>query len=240
MKLKSIVIALTVATGALAEDLSQLFEKAYYLDTGKGQQKKALEIYREIAATEVTPENKATVIKALKRLLALYDTATAAALKTALQQMNLDFEKGPASADLLYPANWGGGGQGYEITADGKVKHSGKYACRIRKTEGDSGFATITGHIPPHLLAGRKVRISGTMKLDAVSGMAGLWMRADKESQPVAFYNMSDRQIKGTADWQEYRFELDIPTNIDNVNFGALCSGSGTLWVDDITIELID
>ena len=34
-----------------ADDLQQRYEKAYYLETAKGQTEEALEIYREIAST---------------------------------------------------------------------------------------------------------------------------------------------------------------------------------------------
>jgi hypothetical protein len=59
-----------------AGDLSQLYEKAYFLETAKGQTEAALEIYRRIAATEPIGGEKDTTIKALKRLIEIYTVST--------------------------------------------------------------------------------------------------------------------------------------------------------------------
>jgi hypothetical protein len=59
---------------SVAEDLAQLYEKAYFLETAKGQTEAALEIYREIAAMETTGENYETVSKTLTRMLNIYST----------------------------------------------------------------------------------------------------------------------------------------------------------------------
>jgi hypothetical protein len=64
----TLLTALCIGSAAFAEDLSQAYEKAYFLETAKGQTEEALKIYREIAAAEPTDENRAVVVKALQRL----------------------------------------------------------------------------------------------------------------------------------------------------------------------------
>ncbi|RKX37241.1 MAG: hypothetical protein DRP64_17510 [Verrucomicrobia bacterium] len=72
MKCCVLILALILAVASLGDDLSQLYEKAYFLETAKGQTEEALTIYREIAATEATAENKVTIRKTLTRMQLLY------------------------------------------------------------------------------------------------------------------------------------------------------------------------
>ena len=47
------------------------------------------------------------------------------------------------------------------------------------------------------------------------------------------------RRIRGTSDWTEYRIELPLKPEALRVVFGALLSGPGKVWVDDLQI-LVD
>ena len=72
MKKTLIALLMITTTAALADNLTQLYEKAYFLETAKGQTEQALEIYREIAATKATDENQETICRALGRMQSLY------------------------------------------------------------------------------------------------------------------------------------------------------------------------
>ena len=72
MKKTIALILIACTTASFAEDLSQLYEKAYYLETAKGQPAQALEIYRRIAVTKATKKNREVLVKTLERMLALY------------------------------------------------------------------------------------------------------------------------------------------------------------------------
>jgi len=41
-----------------------------------------------------------------------------------------------------------------------------------------------------------------------------------------------------TTDWKRYEIELPVAANTTNINFGAILSGDGTAWFDDLTVEL--
>ena len=68
---------------------------------------------------------------------------------------------------------------------------------------------------------------------------AGLWMRVDVDSRPVAFDNMGKRPVKGRTDWKQYSVVLDVPNDATNINFGFLIAGEGTLWGDELNFEVI-
>ncbi len=60
---------LAIAQVCAADDLQQRYEKAYYLETAKGQPTKAAEIYKTIIDAEVTDQNRKTIKKSLLQLL---------------------------------------------------------------------------------------------------------------------------------------------------------------------------
>ncbi|HEY8240554.1 MAG TPA: M56 family metallopeptidase, partial [Kiritimatiellia bacterium] len=154
------------------------------------------------------------------------------AVAQGAQNLNLDFEQGQAG--------WGGGGEGYALTVDDAVKHGGKFAGKIRSLQaGSQGFGSYTGTLQPSSVGGKRVRLSGWLKLENVTGAVSLWMRADKGGQPAAFETLQQQGINGTRDWKEYAIEIDIPEGTDNINFGALLAGGGTLWADDLRIETV-
>ncbi|VGO15938.1 hypothetical protein PDESU_04527 [Pontiella desulfatans] len=65
-------IALSLVITSFADDLSQLYEKAYFLETAKGQTQEALEVYKTIIATNATDGNRQILIQSLQRMLTLH------------------------------------------------------------------------------------------------------------------------------------------------------------------------
>ncbi len=64
-----IITALLLTHACEANELNQKYEKAYYLETAKGQVKKAAALYQSIAEQEPSAENKAAIKNSLLRLL---------------------------------------------------------------------------------------------------------------------------------------------------------------------------
>ena len=63
-------------------------------------------------------------------------------------------------------------------------------------------------------------------------------MRIDPD---IGFDNMmsSGRAIRGTTDWTQYEIILDLkPKQAQEIVFGALLVGNGTLWVDKLVLEI--
>jgi len=109
----------------------------------------------------------------------------------------------------------------------------------LRFTPKPMSFVTATGTLPVADFAGHHVRYSGFIRTKDVSLYAGLWMRADTPDSVGAFDNMADQEIKGTKDWNRYTFDLDIPKNTNNINFGVLMASEGDAWFDSLAV-LVD
>lgn len=155
---------------------------------------------------------------------------------------NLDFEAGVG--DEGRPADWTGGGEGYELSVDEAEKHGGNASGRIRAsvTAPSDGFGTLTKCTDAAPLTGSKITYAGFLKTQDVTGSGGLWFRVDgpqegEQQNVLAFDNMSDRPIRGTTDWERHEIVLDVADEAVQVCFGFLLTGLGTVWGDDLSVS---
>jgi hypothetical protein len=140
-----------------------------------------------------------------------------------------------------HPSDWGGGGQGYELSRDDTVQHRGKASGSVKSTGTEpKGFGTFTQAFRADRYRGKRLRMTGYVKSDGVEGWAGLWIRVDgKDKTGLAFDNMQARPIKGSTDWQKYEIVLDVPDESEEIYFGFLVAEKGRAWVDDIEFEAV-
>jgi len=88
---------------------------------------------------------------------------------------------------------------------------------------------------------GKRVRFRGWVKTHRVGGWAGLWIRVDSEDREnIAYDDMADRAIRGTTDWTRYDVVIDVPEKATIVNVGIVLSGSGQVWLDTCSFEVVD
>lgn len=145
---------------------------------------------------------------------------------------NLNFE----SFDKELPSLWTTFGDSTaKISADSKEKQEGKTSALFHATE-NSGFKALMYTLPENY-AGKKITLSGYIKTENITdGFAGLWLRIDPE---IAFDNMKKVDLKGTNDWKKYEVTLNMsPENTQKIVFGALLSGKGKMWVDNLKISI--
>jgi hypothetical protein len=150
---------------------------------------------------------------------------------------------GQARGDV--PSGWFAAGSdptSYEFTIDTKEKKGGKasgsYEAKDPKAD---NFGTAMQQFAADDFKGKRVRMSAWVKAKDVDEWAGLWMRVDGlKKSPLAFDNMGERPIKGTADWKKYEIVLDVPEDSAQIAFGILMKGKGRVWVDDFKFEAVD
>lgn len=127
----------------------------------------------------------------------------------------------------------------YRTGVDRTDVHDGLPSAYLVSLGDGKGFGTIMQSISATNYAGKRVRLRGWVKSQGVSDWAGLWMRVDKGREMVAFDNMQDRAIKGVQPWTSYDVVLDIPADATSLNFGILLTGSGEVWLNDLSLEII-
>ncbi len=133
--------------------------------------------------------------------------------------------------------------QSYVMGLDVTTAKIGKNSATIKSIETSiEGFGSLANKLDPKLFLGKRVKMWAYVKSKDVVNWAGLWLRIDGKDSPnsLAFDNMYNRGIKGTTNWTKYEIVLDVPSNATNFVYGALLDGTGQIWFDDITFEVID
>jgi len=118
--------------------------------------------------------------------------------------------------------------------------HGGLPSAYLASLAKGNGFGTLMQLISAANYAGKRVRLRGWVKSQDVGDWAGLWMRVDKEKETVAFDNMQDRRITGAQPWSTYDVVLDVPEDATSISFGILLSGSGKVWLNEMSFEVVD
>jgi hypothetical protein len=147
------------------------------------------------------------------------------------------------------PTDWFKAGdkpQSYEMGIDKGAGQNGKNAATIKSIDKkNDGFGTLMQDCLPGKYLGKRIRMTGMLKTKDVSGWAGLWLRIDTKTpiKAVVFDNMrvgkKDRSFKGTRDWEKCEIILDVPANASNIAYGALISGTGQIWFDNLNFEIV-
>lgn len=148
-----------------------------------------------------------------------------------------DFEE----SDAL--TGWRHGGQGYTVDIATDQASTGRASLRIHGTKTGRNFGAASSSVAATgrdlaEFKGRHLRLSGAIKtVDMQNGYAGLWMRIDGLRNSVQFDNMGNRGVVGSKEWARYDIVLPVPDETRNIVFGALVTGSGTAYFDDLRLE---
>ena len=130
----------------------------------------------------------------------------------------------------------------YKIGLDNSIFQNGEKSAFIESTESDiKGFGTLMQTCSAKEYLGKKVKMSGFIKTENISNWVGMWLRIDPINSISSEYfdNMGNRPITGTTNWTKYEIILDIPTNSNSMNFGVLISGTGKVWFDNLSFEVL-
>ena len=151
--------------------------------------------------------------------------------------LNLDLET--ATRGQVW--GWSNSTAGYEYAADVTTAVSGNQSLRLRNIGASAPAFAATGQtLPLSVVAGHHIHLAGFIQTSGMTrGFAGFWMRVDQPDGTVsAFNNMSSLGISGSTAWTQYSFDLDVAPDAADVVFGALQTGDGTAWFDNITLDI--
>jgi len=154
------------------------------------------------------------------------------------------------SFDFPMPFGWFAAGsdpKSYDMGTDQGAGQDGKNAATIKSIDKEiKGFGTLMQQCMPGKYLGKRVKMTGYMKTADVQSWAGFWLRVDQKGsqQPLSFDNMyngkSNRSITGTTSWTKYEIVLDVPAEASNIAYGALLNGTGQIWFDNLSFEIVD
>lgn len=131
----------------------------------------------------------------------------------------------------------------YTMGIDRKVFHTGAGSGYVKSisTESPNEFATMMQEINAEKYIGKRMKLSGFLKAENVSGFCGFWMRVDNAFQEVLqFDNMGNRPVTGSTEWSHQLIVLDVLAGSAVISFGVLLNGTGQVWIDELKFEEVD
>jgi hypothetical protein len=144
------------------------------------------------------------------------------------------------------PNGWyadGNNKENYEIGIAKGEGMDGKNAATIKcKEEAYDQFGSLVQESSPEKYLGKQIKMTAYVRSENVENWAGLWMRVDGmgKDEMLSFDNMQNRPITGTTEWKKYEIILPVPESASNLAYGALLDGTGQIWFDNFTFEVID
>ena len=179
---------------------------------------------------------------------ALFAASGAHAQET--EPRNLSFED-PLDAAGGPPPGWWfvqhAGETSFEFAVDDQVAKDGKRSLRVKRT-GTQPFGGVLQTIKADRFRGKRVRLTAFLRLENVEAYGGgvlrdmsgavLMLRAEGGGAR-SLDDMRDRPLRGTKPWTEVSVEISVPATAAVIEFGAMLSGNGTLWVDAVKLETV-
>jgi hypothetical protein len=145
--------------------------------------------------------------------------------------------------DARAPVGWAvshSGATPFRATVDTRVAHGGVASARLEPMSAAvDGAGTLQQAIPADSYRGKRLRFSGFVHTEGVTGWTGLWMRVDRPGARSAFDNMQDRPLRGTQGWARHEVVLDIASDATAIRFGLLQDGAGRSRLDDAALEVV-
>ncbi|UGQ47562.1 transcriptional regulator [Massilia endophytica] len=167
----------------------------------------------------------------MKPVIVLFAALSAAALVAfAKPSAQLPPEWGVhGNAPSQYEAGIGQGG----IARGGDAKYL-KHAAG----EGNS-WATLMQSVSAERYRGKRVRFEAKVRTEGVTQWAGLWMGVTEGGRQRAFHNTQEQPVSGDSGWQTRAVVLDVAPDANAINFGLICAGKGTAWIDELKFEVV-
>lgn len=132
----------------------------------------------------------------------------------------------------------------YTAAVDRSTAHDGVSSALLSSGSlSGPGYAILYQITEASGYRGKRVRYSAYLKTREVHFSAGLWFRVDDiNGKNLAFDVMegSRRRLRGDADWKWYSIVIDVPASGANLLYGVALTGSGMIWTDGVSIEIVD
>jgi hypothetical protein len=181
----------------------------------------------------------------LALLLILPSLTSAAAAQGKAVIPNGNFER-PLPLDKSRPATWE-----YDVAskdlADGDfaldraIVKRGKNSVRVAFVEAQ-GYAGVIQSLDATRLAGRTIVFSGWIRRSAKSSVAGIWIAInDAQKKRLTYQNSYEVPHDDLNRFDLHRVEIKVPKTAKLLMIGAaIYEKDGTMWADDLRIDLIE
>lgn len=157
-------------------------------------------------------------------------------------QINLDFETiSLDEATSSSPLGWDARDEDGTFEIDALTRRGGAHSLRVTSTTGD-GRVSFSQELDPRSVHGERVRVRAYVKAGGAntSGTAGLRVRVEDEVSVIYIDRTQEALAAGTSDWIRLEIEVPLAPIAKVFSFGGEFSGTGWVWFDDFTFDLVD
>ena len=161
-----------------------------------------------------------------------------------IQPLNLDFEEGQPGA---MPSGW------YMPNYATKQKYSGflteenpkrgKYCLELRHDGEyiDTIYGAVVQSVDATPYRGKKIRFRAAARAELRGRLstAHIWTRTHLENNQDGFLNILEDSTIISNEWKYYEIVSDVEEFANVINFGLLLKGTGRVWIDDASLEII-
>lgn len=142
------------------------------------------------------------------------------------------------SSSGALPGGWTGGPLGTLFRDHNEIRGDANIVRIERHVDSPSQFSSFAACVQMDFV-GETIELRGRLRTQDVKGFAGLWLREDGDQNAIEFDNMAHRSLHGTTGWTEYSITLPANMQGHRLAFGALLTGTGTVWASDLQL-LVD
>jgi len=133
----------------------------------------------------------------------------------------------------------------YVVGASTEAARTGSAGCLIECAAGIGQHSmSLHQYVSAVPYRGQRIRISAWLRGSGMDGWAALWVEPygppPDLAQSSAYYDLYDAPVRGGATWCQQAIELAVGPQQEAIYFGIVVFGTGTLWIDDILIELVE
>lgn len=155
---------------------------------------------------------------------------------------NPSFEPNAKGQIADWTASEHGEGNSYTFAPDPVAAWSGATSAKIHRYGAEFfGLLNQKVRISPDWI-GKTVRFSGYLKTEKVDGKGGalILQATGGGGEILAWNHMHDNRAKDTQNWKPYFVEIVIPKNAFYLLIGAMLEDGGTLWIDDVRLNVVN
>jgi erythromycin esterase len=139
---------------------------------------------------------------------------------------------------------------GVSMTVSDEDPYKGKYSAMLQREEGLK-YGEITANLRQYIDAtpyrGKTIRLKVAAKAEvAESNFAFLRLAMDPdhssdayETMPTLFDSLDKFRVESN-DWKIYEIEAQVDDKADIIHYGIYLRDFGTVWIDDVTIKIIE
>lgn len=124
----------------------------------------------------------------------------------------------------------------FKATVEAGSAKAGKQCVKLA---GGGKFGNLMQAVDATPYREKRVRYRAAVRVESGGGRAQLWLREDRASGEMGFFdNMSARPI-GSGEWQYYEITGNIGADAKALALGVMSLEGATVWFDDATLEVL-